>query len=133
MTPGPAVLTASSKILIVDDLPDMRAALHGILKDLGFGNTLSANDGSAARRIVEANRDIALVISDWNMAPMDGLALLAGLRKDAQLRLVPFILVSAEAGPYRKNQAMEAGVSLFLPKPLDAEMLRRALTDIGLM
>jgi two-component system chemotaxis response regulator CheY len=97
---------ADAKIVIVDDLPDMRGALHDSLRKLGYSNITACADGGEALSVLERDGGATLVISDWNMEPVDGLGLLAGMRKNPHLKSIPFILVSAEAGPYRRNQAM---------------------------
>jgi two-component system, chemotaxis family, chemotaxis protein CheY len=120
----------NAKIVIVDDLPDMRRALADCLRRLGYANVIACTDGGEALGVLVKESDVTLVISDWNMEPVDGLGLLAGMRRDPRLKGLPFILVSAEAGPFRRNQAMEAGVSLFMAKPFGIEALRDALATV---
>ena len=115
------------EIVVVDDLDDMREAMVKSLRRLGYENVVTCTDGADALSQLKAMPDVRLVISDWNMEPVDGLGLLAGMRQIPHLRNVPFILVSAEAGPQRANQAMEAGVSVFLAKPFDATTLGEAM------
>jgi two-component system chemotaxis response regulator CheY len=122
---------ADAKIVIVDDLPDMRRALRDCLHRLGYSDITACADGGEALGVLEKEAGVTLVISDWNMEPVDGLGLLASMRKNPRLKSVPFILVSAEAGPYRRNQAMEAGVSLFMGKPFSFDDLREALASVS--
>ena len=119
------------QIVVVDDLDDMREAMVRSLDRLGYKNVVTAADGAEALAHLKKMPDARLVISDWNMEPVDGLGLLAGMRQVPHLRNVPFILVSAEAGPPRANQAMEAGVSLFMAKPFDATKLGEALATVA--
>ena len=119
------------QIVVVDDLDDMREAMVRILARLGYTHVVTAADGSEALGYLKKMPDVRLVISDWNMEPVDGLGLLAGMRQVPHLRDVPFILVSAEAGPSRANQAMEAGVSLFMAKPFDPAKLSEALATVA--
>ena len=115
------------QIMVVDDLDDMRAAMVKSLGRLGYGNVVTCTDGAEALARLATMHDVRLVISDWNMEPLDGLGLLRGMRQVPHLRDVPFILVSADATPQRENQAMEAGVSMFLGKPFDATTLGEAM------
>ena len=115
------------QIVVVDDLDDMREAMIKTLARLGYENVVACTDGADALARLKTFPNVKLVISDWNMEPLDGLGLLAGMRQVPHLRNVPFILVSAEASPPRANQAMEAGVSLFMAKPFDATTLSEAL------
>lgn len=119
-----------AKILVVDDLAGMRTALCQVLGKLGFESVVACADGVAALDCLKGN-DITLVISDWQMEPMDGLALLREVRNDARLKALPFILVSGEATPALHERANAAGASLILSKPFGPEVLRDALAGLG--
>lgn len=121
-------LDSAAKIIIADDMPAMLTGLRRALAQLGFTHVIEAADGAEAFAALGANPDTALVISDWNMEPMDGLALLGAVRADARFRKLPFILISADAGAVREKAA-RAGVSLVLAKPFDAEVLRKAIAE----
>jgi two-component system chemotaxis response regulator CheY len=120
----------AAKILVVDDLAGMRSALRQALGKLGFDAVVECADGREALDCLRAH-DITLVISDWQMEPMDGLALLREVRNDAQLKELPFILVSGEATPALHERANAAGASLVLSKPFGPEILRSALAGLG--
>lgn len=119
-----------AKILVVDDLAGMRAALRQALGKLGFDAVIECADGAQALDRLRAG-DITLVISDWQMEPMDGIALLQAVREDAKLNTLPFILVSGEATPSLRARADAAGASLVLSKPFGPETLREALAGLG--
>lgn len=121
---------AHAKILVVDDLAGMRAALCQTLGKLGFESVTACADGIQALDHLKTH-DVALVISDWQMEPMDGLALLREVRGDARLKALPFILVSGEATPALRERANAAGASLVLGKPFGPETLREALAGLG--
>lgn len=123
-------LEAEAKILIADDLPEMRVALRRALERLGFRNVIETADGAGALAALSANSDTLLVISDWNMEPIDGLALLTAVRADVRFQKLPFILVSADAGPNLCDNARAAGVSRILPKPFDVEILRQTIAAL---
>jgi two-component system chemotaxis response regulator CheY len=119
-----------AKIMVVDDLDSMRRALRQALGKLGFETVVECEDGAQAlTRLREDN--ITLVISDWQMEPMDGLALLREVRSDARLARLPFILVSGEATPQLRARANAAGASLVLSKPFSPDTLRDALAGLG--
>jgi two-component system chemotaxis response regulator CheY len=120
----------ATKILVVDDLDSMRRALRQALSKLGFEAVVECEDGAQAlTRLREDN--ITLVISDWQMEPMDGLALLQEVRNDARLARLPFILVSGETTPQLHARANAAGASLVLSKPFSPDTLRDALAGLG--
>ena len=120
----------AAKILVVDDLAGMRSALRQALGKLGFDTVIECADGREALDCLKAH-DITLVISDWQMEPMDGLTLLREVRNDAHLKELPFILVSGEATPALHERANAAGASLVLSKPFGPEVLRSALAELG--
>ncbi|MHB1206199.1 MAG: response regulator [Rhodospirillaceae bacterium] len=120
----------TAKILVVDDLDSMRRALRQILGKLGFAAVVECEDGAQALTHLRED-NITLVISDWQMEPMDGLALLREVRNDARLAGLPFILVSGEATPQLHERANAAGASLVLSKPFSPDTLRDALAGLG--
>lgn len=125
-------LDSAAKIIIADDMISMLVGLRRALAQLGFTNVIEAADGTAAVAALDVNPDTTLVISDWNMEPMDGLALLGAVRADARFQNLPFILISADASPSMRARAAKAGVSLVLAKPFDVEMLRVAMASLAL-
>src|ERR1700752_623647 len=122
----------AAKILIADDLDSMRAALCRSLNQLGFANIIQCTDGADALARLRKEPDVALVISDWNMSPLDGLELLEAMRNDDVLHAKPFILVTAETEPGLAERALAAGASFFMSKPFDTSALLTALVAVGL-
>ena len=123
-------LEPSAKILIVDDLMPMRTALRSALKRMGYEYVIEAADGTEALAALDVDGDTALVISDWNMEPMDGLALLVAIRADDRFQKLPFMLISAQGDQTLFTKAYAAGASLVLPKPFNVEILRKAITEL---
>lgn len=124
------LLSSSAKIIIADDLIPMLVALRRALNHLGFSDIYEGACGAEALAALRANPDAELVISDWNMQPMDGLEFLEEIRKETRFQTLPFILISAETSPRLKDKAMAAGANLVLPKPFDAEVLRKAIAEL---
>src|SRR3954453_11728196 len=86
----------NTNVLIVDDYKTMLRIIRNLLKQLDFNNVEEATDGQEALAKLRAGQ-FSLVISDWNMQPMTGLDLLKEVRADAQLRELPFIMITAES------------------------------------
>ncbi len=97
-------------VLIVDDYNTMIRIIRNLLRQLGFEEIHDASDGSAAL-IKMRERKFGLVISDWNMEPMTGYALLKEVRSDPALSETPFIMVTAESKTENVIAAKKAGVS----------------------
>lgn len=116
-------------VLTVDDDRSMLGALRKLLRQLNFANIDEASDGAEALRKLRQG-DFGLVISDWNMKPMDGIELLRRVRADAKLKDLPFIMVTAETRSEKMIAAKEAGVSNYLVKPFDADTLKGRLVNV---
>ena len=112
-------------ILLVDDEPAVRLTLQLLLGASGY-RVFPAEDGNEALGICEAHpSDLALVITDIQMAGMDGLELIRTLR--AKKPLLPIIAISGLAYGGRFDRPLEeAGVAL-LPKPIRRDRLLDAV------
>lgn len=60
------------QILVVDDYMSMRRVITNVLNQLGYMNTIEAEDGVRALAMLRA-KHVDLVITDWNMPQMSGL------------------------------------------------------------
>jgi two-component system chemotaxis response regulator CheY len=110
-------------ILIVDDYPTMVRIMRKLLKQIGYENVDEAGSGAEAIEKFKLKK-YGLVISDWNMEPMTGLALLKFVRSHAENNNVPFILVTAESKSDNVVAAREAKVNGYLIKPFSAPALK---------
>jgi two-component system, chemotaxis family, chemotaxis protein CheY len=117
------------RVLIVDDFSTMRRIIKNLLRDLGFSNTVEADDGTSALALLqEGNFDF--IISDWNMPGMEGIELLQKVRADERLKKLPFLLVTAESKREQIVQAAEAGVNGYIVKPFTAATLKEKIEKI---
>ena len=108
------------KILIADDDPVARAVLRQALRRLGH-EVVEAEDGTQALKLLEAD-PVRVIVSDWTMPGLDGLALCRAIRGRVGADYVYFILLtSRDASEDNQREAIEAGVDDFLTKPLDVQ------------
>ena len=122
-------LNKNMRVLIVDDYNTMLRILRNLLRQLEFNNVEEANNGEEALSKLKST-PFDLVISDWNMTPMTGLDLLRSVRADANLRRMPFIMVTAESKTENVIAAKQAGVSNYIVKPFNAETLRAKIGSV---
>ena len=113
----------SMPILVVDDYQTMVRIMRNLLKQIGYENVDDASSGAAALEKVRAKR-YSLIISDWNMEPMTGLELLQHVRAEAGSADTPFIMVTAESKTDNVLAARKSGVSSYIVKPFNAQMLK---------
>ncbi len=119
----------SMSVLVVDDYNTMVRIIRNLLRQLGFEHIDEASDGSAALAKMR-ERKYGLVISDWNMEPMTGYALLQEVRSDPDLSTTPFIMVTAESKTENVIAAKKAGVSNYIVKPFNAQTLRSKIDAV---
>ena len=117
------------KILIVDDFSTMRRIIKNLLRDLGFTNTVEADDGITAIPILNSG-SIDFLVTDWNMPGMTGIDLLRHVRADEKLRSLPVLMVTAEAKREQIIEAAQAGVNGYVVKPFTAIALKDKIEKI---
>jgi len=116
------------RILVVDDNPYVRRMLCRMVENWGFA-AWEAEDGGAALRVLQSER-VSLVLTDYEMPRVDGLALLLALRAIADgggtRTMVPTIIVSADLSRCGAR-ALAAGARAVFPKPIPFGLLRATI------
>lgn len=121
----------SLSVLLVEDTLPMRKILVGVLEILGFKNVYAASSGEAGYKLFkDYNPDI--VITDWMMEPIDGIAFIKMIRTrpDSPNPFVPIILVTGYAATTKVKIARDNGMTEFLVKPFNAKELAARITHV---
>jgi two-component system chemotaxis response regulator CheY len=108
-------------VLIVDDSTTMRQMLGDALRRAGFAVLEGVNGADALERLT--GRSVQLVITDFNMPVMGGIALVKQLRARAEFRFTPILILTTEAGDDKKGEGRAAGATGWMVKPFDPERL----------
>ncbi len=118
-------------ILIVDDSLPMRAVIKRTLKAAGYGasNLFEAANGEQALALMR-NSWVDLVITDYNMPVMDGLAFIKAMKEQDLFQDIPVVVVSTEGNQTRIDEFMNAGAAGYITKPFTAEAIRDAIVTI---
>jgi two-component system chemotaxis response regulator CheY len=114
------------KVLVIDDIEDMRAILRRLLSAMGFTQIHVARNGVEGLSVLRS-LPIDLVICDWNMPKMSGRELLDEVRADPKLWMIPFIMLTGENSAQHVKSALSAGVTDFIIKPFKAATLEHRL------
>jgi two-component system chemotaxis response regulator CheY len=117
------------KILIVDDFSTMRRIIKNLLRDLGFNNTLEADDGNTGLPMLQSG-NFDFLVTDWNMPGMTGIELLRAVRADERLKDLPVLMVTAEAKKEQIVMAAQEGVNGYIVKPFTAQTLKEKIEKI---
>lgn len=121
---------ANKRILIVDDDPDVRQAMHIRLKANSY-DTFFASD--ALNSIAEATKQKPdLIILDLGLPAGDGYVVIERLKRYPVLSVIPIIVVSARDARGNKDRAIAAGAKVYLQKPVNsAELLAIIRQTLG--
>ena len=115
------------KILVVDDSSTMRRIIKNTLARLGYKDILEGGDGVEGWDAMNANADIEMLITDWNMPEMNGLELVKKVRADERFTDLPIIMVTTEGGKAEVITALKAGVNNYIVKPFTPQVLKEKL------
>jgi two-component system chemotaxis response regulator CheY len=118
-------------MLVVEDTQPMQKLLVSVLETLGIKNVQTCSNGQEAfRQFCNNNHDI--VLSDWQMDPVDGIALTRMIRKHqlSPNKFVPVIMITGYSAWSRVEEARDAGVTEFLVKPFTAHDLARRIAHV---
>jgi DNA-binding response OmpR family regulator len=113
-------------VLVVDDDPSVLACYRRLLCREGFTTVTEDDPRKVLDGCVEPR--VALLLLDYKMPGIDGLSLLAELRRRACRARC--ILVSAFLNDDVRGRAARLGVDRVLEKPVDAGQLRRAIHEL---
>ena len=110
----------SRKVLVVDDSSTSRALIHSLL-ERHYLTVLEASDGVEALKILEENKDISLIITDYNMPNMDGEEFIVKIRETHSRNELSIISISASDESGVSVKLLKSGANDFITKPFSHE------------
>jgi DNA-binding NarL/FixJ family response regulator len=116
------------KVLIVDDHPLIREAVHAVLKQLEHQSAiviLEASNSCQAMQMVEDHPDLSLILLDINLPDRDGLSVLRELRE--RYATIAIIVLSASDDQDKVKRAFRLGALGFIPKTTEREVMLNAI------
>jgi len=119
----------AATILVADDSATIRIIVQTALTEAGW-KVVAAGNGQEALDALSANDFIDLVISDWNMPVMGGLALIEGLRELPSYQDVPVLVLTTEDDGDSKAAARDLGVCGWVHKPVDPDLLIELVSEL---
>jgi len=121
----------SYSILIVDDSLPMRSVIKRTLKAAGYGKAevLEAANGQEALDLMK-NAWIDIILTDYNMPVMNGLAFIKAIKKDEVAKDIPVVIISTEGHESKIKEFMDCGAAGFITKPFTPEAIRDLIVNI---
>jgi len=123
------------KIMIADDMQMMRRLLKASLMKAGFQHISEAINGEdLLKKLDEHTYDI--VICDWDMPRMSGIDALRHIRSSEAHKDLPFVMVTAVSEAAQVKEAIAAGISDYIIKPIKpdqfVEKVKKILSQLEL-
>jgi two-component system chemotaxis response regulator CheY len=116
------------RILVVEDSVSARAFVRAVLESPDFANrhggcdVVEASSGFEALRLLPRG-PYDLIITDINMADINGLELVRFIRASAHHRSTPLLIISSLRGELDVERGLALGANAYLPKPFTPEQL----------
>jgi two-component system chemotaxis response regulator CheY len=120
-------MDTSLPVLVVDDSRTMTTIISRLVRDVGFTDVDHVNDGPAALDRLREKK-YGLLLSDWDMAPMNGTELTERVRKDPLNAAIPIIMITAKGDA---DIAWLSGADGYLTKPFKANDLKEKIEEIA--
>ena len=115
--------------LIIDDNRSTADALHQMLTVLNIPARVAY--GASAAMSLLSTFTPNLILLDINMPGVDGLEILAYLRREPRLIHVPVVVVTSDDQPETRRKVMKLGATAMIIKPATLESLENNLKKIG--
>ncbi|MGA7522486.1 MAG: response regulator [Acidobacteriaceae bacterium] len=109
------------QVLTVDDSASVRQMVSFTLRNAGYG-VAEACDGREGCAKAQGQK-FDLIVTDLNMPNMDGIEMIAAIRKLPAYGFTPILLLTTESQPEKKEAGKKAGATGWIVKPFQAEQL----------
>jgi two-component system chemotaxis response regulator CheY len=123
---GKSVMDVSFPVLVVDDSRTMTTIISKLVREVGFSDIDQVNDGPAALARLREKK-YGLVLSDWDMRPMNGTELIQQIRKDPMYSSTLVIMITAKGDA---DVSWLSGADGYLTKPFKADDLREKIEEV---
>jgi PAS domain S-box-containing protein len=129
---GPELPLPALRILLAEDSPDNCTIMMAYLERTPYRVEIAATGAIAYEKFTAGNYD--LVLMDWQMPVMDGLAATRAIRaweKASHLPPTPIVALTASASKGDREKCLAAGCTAFLTKPIKQEVLLQTISTVA--
>ncbi|MDP3057814.1 MAG: response regulator [bacterium] len=101
-------------VVVVEDEPSLLMAIDFKLKKIGY-EVFTAETGEKGLELIKEKKP-ALIWADLLLPGMNGIELLRKIKKEPELKKIPFVIVSVSAGPDKIKEAFSLGATDYIVK-----------------
>ncbi|MEI7811482.1 MAG: response regulator [Ignavibacteria bacterium] len=114
-----------TKVLVIEDAPDIREQIKQVLTIEGYDVELAENGRIGVKLAKELLPDI--ILCDINMPELDGYGVITEIREDKKTAPIPFIFLTARLDKQDVREGMNLGADDYLNKPFTIEELIKSI------
>ncbi|GAA0263729.1 MULTISPECIES: response regulator [Pseudomonas] len=118
----------AKSVLVVDDSSSVRQVVGIALKSAGY-DVIEASDGKDALGKLNGQK-VHLIISDVNMPNMDGITFVKEVKKLANYKFTPIIMLTTESQESKKAEGQAAGAKAWVVKPFQPAQMLAAVSKL---
>jgi len=119
------------RALVVDDARTVRVILRRILEEMGY-EAVEAENGRDALTWLAEGLPTDVVLVDWDMPEMNGIAFVHAVRANPDYRDLRLVMVTKETRLHNVTEALEAGADEYIMKPFTKDVVKEKLELLGL-
>lgn len=116
----------STPVLVVDDSRTMTTIISNLVRSIGYTDVDQVNDGASALDKLRGKR-YGLVLSDWDMRPMNGTEFIQQMRQDPMNSGTLVIMITAKGDA---DVSWLSGADGYLKKPFEAQDLKEKIDEV---
>jgi two-component system chemotaxis response regulator CheY len=117
-------------VMVVDDSRIMRNIVKNTFDLLKIpAQYVEAEDGNKALHLLNEN-NVDLILLDWNMPNLSGIDFLKQIRSMEKYKSIPVIMITSEAAKLSVIEAVKAGVTAYITKPINDKAFMDKLSKI---
>lgn len=109
------------RIMTVDDSASVRQMVSFTLRTAGYDVSEAKDGKEGLERAAQTKFD--LIVTDLNMPNMDGIEMIAGIRKLQGYSFTPILMLTTESQPEKKDAGRKAGATGWIVKPFNQDQL----------
>ena len=118
----------AKRIMVIDDSAALRQTVLEALVDAGY-EVIGAADGQEALGMLDGSK-VDLMICDVHMPRMDGLTFVREVKRLADYRFVPVIMLTTESSEKSRLAGLTAGAKAWVVKPFRPDQILHAVSKL---